>query len=315
MSSPKKITNPITGNKINADGALAKSLVKDGIQFSKQDQKVIKSVSPKSPKKTELYDIPDDVLNSIYNNTNAKYTDIRNMSLASKRLNNVAKHIYEHNNVSFEIEDYYKFIDSIGNRTVDELTMDHKDLLTFYLVSRKHHVLKKFGLFTKESENVSSQFEKLVFSTSEEIGRSNIDNFKNNKSNEQILMEFNKTWEATWSVDFILKFEYLHGRLRFVNKRKPELKLLKILQNQVERFMLGKSTFKEYLKFLKQIPLYERALIMLNYITFVDFSDYHSNYREYEESGLYDYRKLENDTFIRTLPSYNYKKKKWKKMV
>jgi hypothetical protein len=323
MSSHKKITNPLTGNKINSDGVLARTLVNDGVEFSKKDQRIIKSTSPTkipnqnskqkstSPRRTVLDDIPSHVLmDGLYKNSKGEYTDIKNMSLANKKLYDVGKYIFKNNDVSFDVKDYHKFIKFIHNRTVGKLTMDHKDLLTFYLIERDNQVLHNLGLFTKGCDEARTEFEQQLFEMNEKEGRKYINDYIKDKSNGKKIDEFNKTWEASWSVDFLQNFEQIHYRITSHGDGK-ELTYLRGLQTEIgNKFMTNGSTknnpkFETYVMFLKGVPFYERALMNTNDImSGVDFTDYYNDRREYENAGLYDYRKKKEGDYIRTIPSY-----------
>lgn len=321
-----KVVNPRTGNQINADGALAKSLVRDGVRFSKEDKKTLASMSPKSQKEIGIGKVPRDVLGLIF--SNAKYNDVKNLTRASKGFNKAANAAIKDDLVTFEVLEYYNFISHIRHKTIGELTMDDKDLLTFYMIERPFalelpNALQAMGLFTNDWGEVEDYFG-TVEKMNEKEGKIYVNGFKD-MDNKKI-QQYNDTWVASWMPDFIYKFKDIEAKMtRFSKKGTAMMKLLQTIQKfQGENY---KATIGEYFLFLKSVPLYQRALINTNPdMGYIDFQDPNGSYNEsstgsskgsstrsstrstgiipeYQACDLFKYR-MKGKKFITTPPKY-----------
>jgi hypothetical protein len=243
--------------------------------------KAAKASSQRSPK--DIQYLPNDLWDKIGNDLS--YRDLQKMRLVVKQQKKIADRILsEKGDFVFSLDEYYDFIDYICKYcTIDQLTLAHKDLLTFYMVDRSSGILfKKLGVFGKKYRQAEARFytsindplteaqERVNFAKYELSHKSNID-------------EYNKSWVVSWLGDMTNNFHFLIEYIEFAidrpvkfvkssEKKQPRrqtvetLKTLQTFKNGISKLVKSKpqKLIGEYMELLLNLPLYERVLIGIN---------------------------------------------------
>jgi hypothetical protein len=282
--------------------------------------KAAKASSQRSPK--DMQHLPNDLWDKI--GKDSSYRDLQNMRLVKQQKHIADRILSERRDFVFSLDEYYDFIDYICKYcTIDQLTLAHKDLLTFYMVDRSDGILfKTLGIFGKKYREAESRFYTSISNPLTEA-QERVNFAKYELSNKSNIDEYNKSWKVSWLGDMTNNFHFLieyidlaiDRPVKFVKsseKKQPRrqtgetIKTLQTFKNGICKLVKSKpqKLIGEYVELLSKLPLYERVLIGINEDMYsVEFDDFAIDLPYHHVGKLFCYR-MEYGKFNDGPPAY-----------